>query len=71
MLVQDPVLLTKWHPVMISKEVGDQPVSVEVLGEKVVIFRTAKGIHAFRDLCIHRGVPLSLGTVVNLSLIHI
>ena len=65
MLVEDPVLLTQWHPVMISEDVREEPLSVEVLGEKVVIFRTSKGIHAFRDLCIHRGVPLSLGTVVN------
>ncbi len=65
MLVQDPVLLAQWHPVMISEDVRDEPLSVEVLGEKVVIFRTSKGVHAFRDLCIHRGVPLSLGTVVN------
>ncbi|MGN1387673.1 MAG: Rieske 2Fe-2S domain-containing protein [Bacillus sp. (in: firmicutes)] len=65
MLVQDPVLLHQWHPVMLSDDLLEEPISVEVLGEKVVVFRTTKGIHAFKDLCIHRGVPLSLGTVVN------
>ena len=65
MLVQDPVLLNQWHPVMMSEDLKDDPQSAEVLGEKVVIFRTTKGVHAFKDLCIHRGVPLSLGTVVN------
>lgn len=65
MLVQDPVLLNQWHPVMISKDLLDLPKAIEVLGEKVVVFRTKFGIHTFKDLCIHRGVPLSLGKVVN------
>ncbi|TKC18968.1 aromatic ring-hydroxylating dioxygenase subunit alpha [Robertmurraya kyonggiensis] len=65
MLVEDPVLLHQWHPVLMSKDLTEEPKGVEVLGEKVVVFRTSKGVHAFKDLCIHRGVPLSLGKVEN------
>lgn len=65
MLVKDPVLLHQWHPVLLSKELSELPKAVEVLGEKIVVFRTSKGVHAFKDLCIHRGVPLSLGKIVN------
>lgn len=65
MMVQDHVLIRQWHPVLLAKDVTEKPISVEILGEKVVVFRTEHGVHAFRDLCIHRGVPLSLGKVVN------
>ncbi|WP_168119067.1 aromatic ring-hydroxylating dioxygenase subunit alpha [Paenibacillus sp. HB172176] len=59
----DPVLSALWHPVALSSSLGDQPISVEVLGVRAAVFRTARGVHALRDLCIHRGVPLSLGKV--------
>ncbi|MGP7817118.1 aromatic ring-hydroxylating dioxygenase subunit alpha [Niallia sp. 01092] len=65
MLVQDRALLQQWHPVMLSTDLTGLPKAVEVLGKKVVVFRTTYGVHAFKDLCIHRGVPLSLGKVVN------
>lgn len=65
MFIQDPVLVRQWHPVLKSPDLKEQPKAVEVLGEKVVVFRTTYGVHAFKDLCIHRGVPLSLGKVVK------
>lgn len=65
MVVHDPVLLHQWHPVLLSTDLTNLPKAVEVLGEKVVVFRTTYGVHAFKDLCIHRGVPLSIGKVVN------
>ncbi|MGM0875703.1 MAG: Rieske 2Fe-2S domain-containing protein [Bacillota bacterium] len=65
MVVQDPVLIHQWHPVLLSTDLTEHPKAVEVLGEKVVVFRTNHGVHAIKDLCIHRGVPLSLGKVVN------
>ncbi len=65
MIVKDPVLLHQWHPVLLSDELTDLPKGIEILGEKVVVFRTSHGVHAFKDLCIHRGVPLSLGKIVN------
>lgn len=53
-----------WHPVAYSYEVTDSPVAATLLGEAVVLWRTADGrAHAMRDLCIHRGTALSLGWV--------
>ncbi|WP_127492281.1 aromatic ring-hydroxylating dioxygenase subunit alpha [Paenibacillus glycanilyticus] len=65
MIRKDPVLEHEWHPVAIAADVSDTPKQVIVLGEKVVIFRTKQGVKAMKDLCIHRGVPLSLGRVDN------
>ncbi|MFD0694374.1 Rieske 2Fe-2S domain-containing protein [Paenibacillus sp. GCM10027628] len=61
----DTALLNEWHPVLLSLALTEQPAAVHVLEEKVVVFRTTQGVHAFKDLCIHRGVPLSLGKVVG------
>lgn len=57
---------SEWYPVSLSAELGDGPMPVRLLGEALVLFRTSDGgVHAFKDLCIHRGVPLSLGRVEN------
>ncbi|SDO59436.1 vanillate O-demethylase monooxygenase subunit [Paenibacillus sp. yr247] len=63
MTIHDMALLDEWHPVLLSSALTDRPVPVIVLGEKLAVFRTSHGVHAFKDLCIHRGVPLSLGKV--------
>jgi len=53
-----------WHPVAFSHEVATQPVAIRLLDERVVLYRLADGkIFAARDLCLHRGVPLSMGHV--------
>jgi vanillate O-demethylase monooxygenase subunit len=53
-----------WHPVAFSDEVTSQPRRVTLLDERVVVYRIADGTPvALRDLCIHRGTPLSLGWV--------
>jgi vanillate O-demethylase monooxygenase subunit len=62
-ILQDPALLHLWHPVLLSSRLGEAPAAVEVLNERLVVFRTSRGVHALKDLCIHRGVPLSLGRV--------
>lgn len=58
-------IASEWYPVMLSAELGAGPVSVHLLGQSLAVFRTSQGVHAFKDLCIHRGVPLSLGKVEN------
>jgi phenylpropionate dioxygenase-like ring-hydroxylating dioxygenase large terminal subunit len=58
-----PTLANYWHPVGRSEDVADQPRQFTLLGEQIVAFRTDEGISAFKDLCIHRGTPLSLGWV--------
>ncbi|MEC0228236.1 aromatic ring-hydroxylating dioxygenase subunit alpha [Paenibacillus alba] len=61
--LQDPVLENDWHAVYLASELKDQPVGVIVLGERVAIYRSSKGVHALQDLCIHRGAMLSKGWV--------
>lgn len=65
MLIEDQVLQNQWIAVSREKDVTDKPLPVTVLGEKVVLFKNEDGIHFFKDLCIHRGAPLSLGEVKN------
>jgi phenylpropionate dioxygenase-like ring-hydroxylating dioxygenase large terminal subunit len=52
-----------WHPVAESQDVGIAPISVELLGMPVVLFRSDGAVVAARDLCVHRGARLSMGTV--------
>lgn len=50
-----------WHPVARVASVGADPVPTTLLGEQLVLFRTDDEIVVLKDLCIHRGTPLSLG----------
>jgi phenylpropionate dioxygenase-like ring-hydroxylating dioxygenase large terminal subunit len=53
-----------WYPVAFSREVADKPHAVRLLDERVVVYRLSDGtITAARDICYHRGVPLSMGYV--------
>ena len=57
------VLKRYWLVACRESELGRKPVGVTVLDEPVVLFRTGRGIHALRDVCPHRRVPLSKGWV--------
>jgi vanillate O-demethylase monooxygenase subunit len=58
------VLAAFWYPVAFSHEVTDKPHAVRLLDERVVVYRLSDGsVAAARDICYHRGVPLSLGYV--------
>ena len=53
-----------WYPVAFSRDIGQQPYPVTLLDERVVLYRLSDGgLSAARDICQHRGVPLSLGHV--------
>ena len=67
--MQQDRLWNQWHPVYKADELKEDPQQVFVLGERIVIFRNEKGVHAFKDLCIHRGAALSLGKVKNGNLV--
>jgi phenylpropionate dioxygenase-like ring-hydroxylating dioxygenase large terminal subunit len=55
-----------WYPIAFSPEVTDRPFAAKLLDERLVLFRLSdSSIVAARDLCLHRGVPLSLGWVEN------
>ena len=59
---QDPVVRRHWHVVGRSAEITPGKLSpATIAGQDIVLWRGAKGINAWRDLCLHRGVPLSLG----------
>jgi vanillate O-demethylase monooxygenase subunit len=57
------VLAACWHAVAWSHELTDRPRSARLLDEPLVLWRTPSGVHAARDLCLHRGAELSLGWV--------
>ena len=54
-----------WHPLALMEEILDKPHSFELLGEKLVAFRTKHGISVFKDVCIHRGCALSVGRLTD------
>jgi phenylpropionate dioxygenase-like ring-hydroxylating dioxygenase large terminal subunit len=61
----DNVLHHYWHAVARSRDLADKPLAVKLLDQPVVIWRSANGVAAFQDLCVHRGTPLSLGRTEN------
>src|SRR5438132_14388938 len=55
-----------WYPICRSDAVRDKPIGLRRLGQDIVVWRDSKGrIHAHDDRCLHRGVKLSLGAIVN------
>ncbi len=57
-------LANVWPPVGVASTLKHKPLSVELAGERVVLFRgTAGRAAALIDRCPHRGVALSMGTV--------
>lgn len=53
-----------WYPVAHCQDVTTKPLAVRLLDERVVVYRLSDGsVRAARDICYHRGVPLSLGHV--------
>ena len=53
-----------WHPVAYVSEVIDGgPLAVTLLEEPLVLARIDDKMSAFRDICVHRGTALSLGSV--------
>jgi phenylpropionate dioxygenase-like ring-hydroxylating dioxygenase large terminal subunit len=52
----------QWYVVLESNEVGDSPIGVTRLGEKMVFWRNPDGkVCAAVDRCPHRGAALSIG----------
>ncbi|MFT8322911.1 MAG: Rieske 2Fe-2S domain-containing protein [Bacillus sp. (in: firmicutes)] len=61
---EDWAVLSKYYyPVAQSSEVTEKPLSVKLLDVNLVVYRTKSTIVVARDLCVHRGVPLSMGWV--------
>ena len=53
-----------WHPILGVEELIGGPVSATLLGQRLVAFLGPDGSPTvLKDLCVHRGTPLSMGTV--------
>jgi vanillate O-demethylase monooxygenase subunit len=57
------ILARHWFPVARLVDLGEKPLAVTLLDVRLVVYRTAETICIARDLCPHRGVPLSMGWV--------
>ncbi len=56
--------LEHWNPVALSSALGNKPLGVKVSGREIVLFRSADGTAgAIDDVCVHRRMRLSCGTV--------
>ncbi len=55
-----------WYVAVTGEELGRKPLPRRLLGERVVMYRTAAGKPvAMEDLCPHRSLPLSMGELVG------
>ena len=53
-----------WHPVCLSSQLGDLPLSLRILGEDLVAFRDKSGnVGVLHKHCSHRGTSLEYGIV--------
>ena len=63
-MLNDPVLMNDWHVVAYAPGLkANEPMAVRLLEEDLVLWRVGDKIHAWRDLCVHRGTRLSLGKI--------
>lgn len=61
-ILKDKVLENDWHAVAELKDLEAQnPLSVRLLGEDLVIWQNDGRIMVWQDLCVHRGTKLSMG----------
>jgi phenylpropionate dioxygenase-like ring-hydroxylating dioxygenase large terminal subunit len=59
-----------WYPVAHAHEVTAKPLATRLLDERVVVNRLSDGsVAAARDICYHRGVPLSLGYIEGYEIV--
>ena len=62
--LNDPRLQQEWFAIAWSREITPgKPHARRFMGRDVVLWRSTESLHCWRDLCIHRGAKLSLGTV--------
>ena len=64
--LDDPLLRNEWFAVTWTSSLPENKLHpVRVLGQDLVLWRTRDGVHAWKDLCVHRGAKLSLGWISN------
>lgn len=63
-------LRDNWYVAALSDELETKPLSRQILGEHIAIFRSESGrVVGLADQCPHRGYPLSLGKVIGEQLV--
>ncbi|MEA9390163.1 Rieske 2Fe-2S domain-containing protein [Acerihabitans sp. TG2] len=55
-------LARQWHPIARSCDVTSAPAKAVLLDEPLVIYRINGAVVVAKDVCPHRGVPLTLGS---------
>ncbi|THT99031.1 aromatic ring-hydroxylating dioxygenase subunit alpha [Lampropedia puyangensis] len=56
------LLAQHWYPVALSQEITQAPTKATLLDEQLVLYRVHGEVVVARDVCPHRGVPLSMGS---------
>jgi len=65
-MLDDPILMNDWHVVAPVEALSQTNIlSTRLMGRDIVVWRTGDTVVAWRDLCMHRGVKLSLGQIVD------
>jgi phenylpropionate dioxygenase-like ring-hydroxylating dioxygenase large terminal subunit len=68
-MIRDETLINDWHPIAHATDIVEgKPVAARLLGEDLVLWRSGETVHAWRDLCVHRGTKLSLGKASSTTL---
>jgi phenylpropionate dioxygenase-like ring-hydroxylating dioxygenase large terminal subunit len=57
------VLSQFWYPIAFSHELKSAPLAVTLLDQSLVVYRHSQGVTVAKNICLHRGVPLSMGWV--------
>jgi phenylpropionate dioxygenase-like ring-hydroxylating dioxygenase large terminal subunit len=62
--LDDPLLDREWFAVAWSREIEPgKLLARRLMAKDLVLWRSLEGLHCWRDLCVHRGARLSLGTI--------
>jgi len=62
--LDDPFLKREWFAIAWSREIEPgKLLARRLMAIDLVLWRSREGIHCWRDLCIHRGARLSLGSI--------
>ena len=61
-----------WYPVILSKDLGDKPLKVQMLGCEFVAYRKPSGeAVCLANTCAHRGGSLAHGRIRGPALHHL
>ncbi|WP_151715896.1 aromatic ring-hydroxylating dioxygenase subunit alpha [Acinetobacter sp. TUM15071] len=55
------LLAQHWYPIALARDISEQPTAAMLLDMPLVIYKMGDELIVAKDVCPHRGVPLSLG----------